>query len=356
MIDILNSDIQRLDNLAVMRKRASENIFIIRGFAIFLVVLGHVIGDKDAGTGIRQFYPSDLMELAQISRFIYTFHMPIFFLSSGFSFVYLSKSNHSLLSFIISKVRRLLIPWVCWAPIYYLIKSAMGKKDLNFLAVIQSVVNADFIFWFFPAIFFASIVGYICLKKFNSWALYSVLSIFLFALSFCFQGTISVWFYFNCFYFLGCVLGLYLLSRSEKLDFPTWISVLLFFALMSSSLLFEGISLSPLVTKFFSGLSSFILLYILIDARETSSRSNLIRLIFNTSENIFGYFGKISMSIYLLHVISGSSIRTFLVKFGILDPSTQLILGLLASILGPILIHNLLRKNTLFLYSIGEAK
>jgi fucose 4-O-acetylase-like acetyltransferase len=350
----MNLQMIKSKNLAETNQRASKNIFIIRGFAIFLVILGHVIGDRDSG--IRQLYSTDLMRLAQVYKFIYTFHMPIFFLASGFSFIVLSRSKHNLLDFIVSRARRLLLPLLCWAPIYYIFRSVTGKKEFSFFGLLQSVISADFIFWFFPAIFFASILGYLCLKRLNSWLLYGAISFLLFSISFYFQSSISVWCYFNSFYFLGCVLGLYLLNHPKKINFPIWLALMLILTILPTSFYLEGILLSPPVTKFISGLSSFVFLYIMVDARPIFFNPDFANSFFNTVEDIFSRFGEISMSVYLLHVIFSSCTRTLLAKCGILDPSIQFIVGFSMSALGPFVIHKLLHKNSLFLYSIGEAK
>lgn len=49
-----------------------ENIDILRGFAILLVVLGHALAPENIGT-------SDVEWCNGMYDFIYTFHMPLFF-------------------------------------------------------------------------------------------------------------------------------------------------------------------------------------------------------------------------------------------------------------------------------------
>jgi fucose 4-O-acetylase-like acetyltransferase len=62
--------------------------------AIVLVVIGHVIGHKK-DVGMRQMYDSDIPFLTWLTEFIYTFHMPIFFILSGVSFATFSTKNTS---------------------------------------------------------------------------------------------------------------------------------------------------------------------------------------------------------------------------------------------------------------------
>ncbi len=54
----------------------------LKGFAILLVILGHVLsGYLDAGT-----FPAAYRSLYGVRSWIYSFHMPLFFLISGFTF------------------------------------------------------------------------------------------------------------------------------------------------------------------------------------------------------------------------------------------------------------------------------
>lgn len=91
-----------------------------KGILIFLVVLGHVIG------GIRYYVgESAFAVLDHIYTFIYLFHMPAFFLLAGvlssLKFKSLkfkvqgSRSEDSQIrSFVLRKLRRLLIPYFVW--------------------------------------------------------------------------------------------------------------------------------------------------------------------------------------------------------------------------------------------------
>ncbi|MBD0389778.1 MAG: acyltransferase family protein, partial [Nostoc sp. C3-bin3] len=104
--------------------------------AIVLVVIGHVIGNK-RDAGILQMYDSDIPLLAGLTEFIYTFHMPIFFILSGVSFATFSKKNNSLLSFLNSKFKRLLVPLLCWAPILLIFQSLSKGVHVSFLDLIN---------------------------------------------------------------------------------------------------------------------------------------------------------------------------------------------------------------------------
>lgn len=341
------------------KKNASENIFLIRGIGIFLVIIGHVIGKQDSG--IRQLYQDDIFFLGQVYDFIYTFHMPLFFIIAGFSFNLFNRRKYGLKSFAKSRAFRLLIPLLFWAPFYYLLRAAIGKIDFHILGVISSLLSRNFIFWFFPAMFFASIVGFIFLKRIRSWRFYVAISIVLLLVSYFIPGNASVWFYYNFFYCFGCLLGDYMSTSHAKFDLSKGQAIV--FGLLGVLLIFATyyfmqatFLITPSIIKLINGPLSFIVLYFLFDFGSKFRDQDSKVLWSGISKRFLSYIGRLSMSIYLLHVLCGSFARVFLTKANIFDPSIQLMVGILASTLGSIVIHRLLCKNRFFLYSIGEAK
>ena len=70
----------------VMKKR-NEFIDILKGYAIILVVLGHSL---QYGCGLlpnNQFFSNNIFKI------IYTFHMPLFVLISGYLFYFSEKKK-----------------------------------------------------------------------------------------------------------------------------------------------------------------------------------------------------------------------------------------------------------------------
>ena len=122
-----------MENSSSFKANLSQELYSIRGIAIVLVVIGHVIG-HEKNTGIRQMYGSDIVSLTWICEFIYTFHMPIFFIISGVSFaIFSNKKDISYLKFAKSKLLRLVIPLLCWAPITLVFQDL--SKGVHFSAV-----------------------------------------------------------------------------------------------------------------------------------------------------------------------------------------------------------------------------
>lgn len=134
-----------------------DYIDAVKGFAIFLVVMAHTIGWSFADW---TFLTCDVTELSisQINasfiwKLVYSFHMPLFFLISGL-FTY--KLNVKLLSYIVLKVKRLLIPYISTGFFMLFLKGYYG-------------------YWFLFSLFELSVIGIIlfrllaCINKKNYW-------------------------------------------------------------------------------------------------------------------------------------------------------------------------------------------
>ncbi len=103
-------------------KKYYENVDILRGFAILLVVLGHALAADNIGT-------SDAEWCNVIHDFIYSFHMPLFFLISGFC--YSRHANYG--KFVLHKCRYLLLPYV----VFNLITIVM-QRLLPFFTLVEN--------------------------------------------------------------------------------------------------------------------------------------------------------------------------------------------------------------------------
>jgi len=126
-------------------KQRIEYIDAIKGLAIFLMVMGHAIAwnYEDYNT-ICIFYPEQSINVkvgGVIWQLIYSFHMPLFFMVSGF-LTYKVYQWGDFLSFIKKKFMRLFLPWVCTIWLVYLVRGAIG-------------------YWFLLCLFQISIVGFL---------------------------------------------------------------------------------------------------------------------------------------------------------------------------------------------------
>jgi fucose 4-O-acetylase-like acetyltransferase len=331
-----------------IKKSLSTNLYAMRGIAIILVVVGHVIGNRSEG--IRQLYQHDITFLSYFYTFIYSFHMPIFFITSGISVALFSKPNITYKQFFISKLLRLFIPFISWATIYFILRCSIGKLNFSISNFFNYLLNADFIFWFFPTLIFASYFSFIFLQKRNYLSIYINISIFLFLISFTIQGLISTCFYFNMFYSFGYLISSSLIAL-KNIKYKLNLSQKIAFAIVSTIMMATNIACinNFLILKVFNGFIGFWIIYIFLIPGDSQI---LIWL-----QNKLVYLGKISMSIYLLHIIYASLTRMLLMQIGVKSVIIQFSIGLIVAILGSSLTHKYLEsRSKIFLYSIGEAR
>lgn len=101
-------------------KKYYEDMNIARGIGIFLVVLGHSFPDAKFDNNALYAY---------IFKFVYSFHMPLFFMISGFFAykVYRVITTQDYLEFIGKKFKRLMVPYFVISLIACPIKIYMNK-------------------------------------------------------------------------------------------------------------------------------------------------------------------------------------------------------------------------------------
>jgi len=148
-----------------------------RGICIVLMVLGHV---------------SQINPLLQ--KYIYSFHLPAFFMLSG----YLFSQNNTKLEFknwFQKKFFRLLVPFFVIGAISgipYIMLTIIGKIEINqfiirFLGTFGGITNADYNFncgpiWFLCCLFVLETVFFILFTRYRDFLSFYVLLIFLFGL------------------------------------------------------------------------------------------------------------------------------------------------------------------------------
>lgn len=129
-----------------------DSVDILRAVGIIVMVMGHV------GFG------------GKFDRFIHTFHMPLFFLISGY--LYRQKLNVSIGRQIASKAKRLMIPYVMYGVINYIFWLLLVKtsEDLWWSPLLRMVTyNTEKLpicgaLWFLSSMFFAETI-YIVLDR-----------------------------------------------------------------------------------------------------------------------------------------------------------------------------------------------
>lgn len=142
----INSSIQRYN----FEKGRIGYFDALKGIGIFLIVLGHVT------------------RCEPLVGFLYSFHVPVFFIASGAFF-----KNMSFVNFARKKLRTLLIPYYAFAALstlYWLVIERHFRGDpASPLPVVANVVfmsggpdvySQNAALWFLPALFVAEIIFY----------------------------------------------------------------------------------------------------------------------------------------------------------------------------------------------------
>lgn len=130
-----------------MRERWVDQV---RGFAIYLVVLGHCI----------QYASHDGYNYADnmIFQLIYSFHMPLFMLISGYLFWY-SLSKYSFGEGILAKLKGIMIPCMIWGLVTYILDVVLnGWSPVSIYGYLYYTAYSN---WFLWAVFYCSLVGFV---------------------------------------------------------------------------------------------------------------------------------------------------------------------------------------------------
>lgn len=149
--------------MGIITKR-NEYFDVLRGFGILCVVLGHVLNEKFGN-----------IETEIVRKFIYTYHLPLFFFISG----YFTKKD-SFFNFIKRKIKTLYLPCLLISMFSLLLIpvwvkfGALKQPDIYTLQhkVIQILCfKADGFFigacWFFPLLFISVIIFELILQTEN---------------------------------------------------------------------------------------------------------------------------------------------------------------------------------------------
>lgn len=259
----------------------NKNIDILRGIAVITVLLGHAIQ-----RGMIVGFQSNLL-----FKIIYSFHMPLFIVLSGYTF-YLSNSQFNI-KFLIKKLKRLVIPLVVWSYIMFFIKNFWFVGIKPFISFPDSILeytkililHPDYIFWFLFIIFVFQTLLCVINKLPKQYFLPIILSIIaiFWKLPVEYMGIYWLRLYFPIFV-VGYYIGKYkesFISNCKYFIIPSVLIICLFFKNYLSGN-------NSILGTYTLSLSICLLLYFII------SKINL-----NIFKTVFSYLGRYSLQIYL---------------------------------------------------------
>jgi fucose 4-O-acetylase-like acetyltransferase len=141
-----------------MSTKREKNLSVetLRGAAIILVVIGHVIGSGSDG-GMK------VAEDSFLRHFYYTFEylrMPLFTVISGWVYALHPAKLNGLDSFWIKKVRRIILPMIFVGTLYFLVQyfTPGTNKKGNLSEIWQIYIFPYTLYWYLPSLFLIFIV------------------------------------------------------------------------------------------------------------------------------------------------------------------------------------------------------
>lgn len=296
---------------------------IARGIGIILVVYGHVLRGIESAR-----LPVDSRFFQISDRLLYSFHMPLFFVLSGYFFE-ASIYKNGICSFITNKIRTLLYPYFLWSFLQTGIELLLARYTNGSIGIdefLRIFYNPRAQFWFLIALFNVSLLTallyYVAPRRYL---------IIVGVIWMIFKLTSSNWeilsdtMEYSIFFIFGVLLNSYKVEK--HLTSP--ISMIVLGVVITLFSLIYLSSYPNLAIKFFLGIIGT--LSVITIAIQTA-----------VGKQWLGYLGRQSLPIYLAHILAGSGTRIILYKFlGVTSVTTHLIIGTLVGVFAPLLLYRL---------------
>ena len=147
----------------VQKSQRLPHIVLLQAFGVILVLLGHVFEPFSLNhLWYDVEYPKNAT-IAPLYRWIYSFHMPLFFFISGYLFAYKKYYKKNWGKYIKNRIQRLIVPFfvfgaIVWLPFFhwYLHKPISSVTDFIFLYCGH--------LWFLPSLFVSLLIYSLLLK------------------------------------------------------------------------------------------------------------------------------------------------------------------------------------------------
>lgn len=332
-----------------------EYLDAIRGLAILLVVVGHAIAwnysDWHEVCLFSQTQSKEYMVGGVVWQLIYSFHMALFFMVSGYLSGISAITKDNIISRIRTKTIRLLIPYLATGFLIYYVRGNWGYLFLltlyemsvvwMFLNVVLRKLNPRSVMWK-DVIIMALTYGFIRgLSVIPIIAPYIDVNLLKYFISFCF----------------GCLMRRHsVVERFVKNKNVYTICIVFFLLLFISRYLTAYPLLYTVVEKvdFFCSISALCACIVVF--------STFMKGVNCKVESMLAYLGKVSMPIYILHnlfVIQIAGVGVFvLMQNPVTSITIQIVYSLAVSVIAislSLFLYNILRRSALVrLLMFGE--
>ena len=302
----------------------------LKGFAILLVVFGHSLrGSSAAGL----FESGGAGVFQALDARIYAFHMPLFFMISGF-FLMQSLLRASPADFVQSRIKRLVWPLILWSYIFIaskLVAGSLANTPLVFDWRLLFPFPGQEQFWFLWALFVLH-MGLLVLRPAlisARWRMVTLWGLLVASLSVLLLPTpVSLYYWTNRaleylpYLVIGMLLAQFGLTRLGDARFGA------FGAVLAVGL----IGFAPILTS--TSLSIAIVGSVICLCLIATFAWIVPQISHRLSWLVF--CGQASMMIYLAHTLFTAPLRVVLLQFDVTSPVLHVVLGTGIGVLGPL--------------------
>ena len=301
-----------------------DNVKVI---ACIFVALGHFFQSMVGSSILPE---TDLYKW--FNQTIYYFHVPLFFICSGYLYQKRSKINNfsSYKNNIINKAIALGIPYFIFSATTWIMKS--GLSGLVNKTPQASLVKTLFVsplppYWFLYSLFFIFLIT----PTFSSKKTIGIglgAAIVFKVFSIVFGGSIAIISYTlanEIWFLIGMCLAFF--DFTAEIKKSSWLG----FGFAGIAV-FAALSVTTYFYKISNGFVSF-----LFGLLACLSIIAIIAVTFQKGQSkIWSFMAKYTMPVFLMHTIFAAALRILLIKLGIMNPAVHIVLGIAISFIGPI--------------------
>ncbi len=329
---------------ATQRQIWVDNVKII---SIILVALGHLV---------QSMLKSNILPISTapllFNNLIYYFHVPLFFICSGFLYQHLTKEQNfkGYSKNILKKLIAFSVPYFFFSLITYLLKnifsSSVNDKNENSL-LYNLFVEPIAPYWFLYALMLLFILSPILKSKIDAFAriiiavgLYVIFTFYDFSFL---KGMLKTTVVYISLYLIWFVLGMCISYFEIPKYFKNkqWCIIFFFvFAAFASFVYLKDINIGAL-RLIFSLVACLSIIFFIGGCYAKSKQTK-----------IFGFLAKYTTPVFVMHTIFAAGVRAVLLKLSITNSFVHLFAGIIASIAFPIIAAMIMEKIKLdFLYN-----
>lgn len=310
------------------REKWVDNVKVI---ACILVVLGHFFQSMTKANILPE---NNLYEWFNTT--IYYFHVPLFFICSGYLYQKYSRVNSvdSWSKNVLKKALALGVPYITFTTATWILKKVFSS-DVNdqiggFCDTLLFHPIAPY--WYLYTLFFIFLIT----PTFSSVKSAKIgLAVAIIAKFFVLMGwetginavytvlTNEIWF----------VLGMCISVFNVQIQDKKWQGAILGVSFLGLSAFVYIVGIQYSIVSFALGLMACVAIIFLIAGFE------------GKTGKVMNFLAKYTMPIFLMHTLSAASIRSILLKVGIENAAVHMVLGLGVSFLGPIVVAWVMKKS-----------